>query len=70
MSFQMVLLPVASGNIATSVLELLQPRAVALSGVGFGTMSFQMVLLHLHVLDVDVASFGTMSFQMVLLPTL
>ena len=34
----------------------------------FGTMSFQMVLLHGARVFGDEASFGTMSFQMVLLP--
>ena len=35
----------------------------------FGTMSFQMVLLHSHSDVLRRGRFGTMSFQMVLLPT-
>ncbi len=37
------------------------------AAAGFGTMSFQMVLLPLQAEYNSAASFGTMSFQMVLL---
>ena len=43
-------------------------RHNAVSPEGFGTMSFQMVLLHIAAVLLCADGFGTMSFQMVLLP--
>ena len=41
--------------------------ATITDAASFGTMSFQMVLLHYRGVDETTTGFGTMSFQMVLL---